>query len=148
MGRVSADAALAVGDALPALGLPGLDTQTGTHVVYFMRTADCPVCQRHVRRLSELQAQITASGADVTIVVPDGPEEAAALSARLGLPFPVVASSGAHGTVGLVPKVFGQLQQSGTVVASGGRVTHVRTATVPLRAFDEEAVLAALPARP
>jgi peroxiredoxin len=134
--------ALHEGDRAPLL--PGVPAATGTQVVYFMRTSSCAVCQKHVKKLAEDHPRIRAAGADVVVVVPDGSEQAAVLAARLSAPFPIISSPEAYAAVGLVPKVFGQLQQSGTLVLADGTVRHLRTATVPLRAFDEAAALTAV----
>lgn len=134
--------AFSEGDRAPLL--PGVPVADGPQVVYFMRTSSCAVCQKHVKKLAEDHPRISAAGADVVVVVPDGGEQAAALAARLSAPFPIVSSPEAHAAVGLVSKVFGQLQQSGTLVVADGTVRHLRTATVPLRAFDEAAMLAAV----
>lgn len=132
---------LAEGDRAPIL--PGVPSAGGPQVVYFMRTSSCAVCQKHVKTLAEDHSRISAAGAEVVVVVPDGAEQAAALAARLDPPLPVVSAPEAHAAVGLVPTVFGQLQQSGTLVIVDGAVRHLRTATVPLRAFDQAAVLSA-----
>lgn len=118
-------------------------------VLYFMRTADCVVCARHVKALVRARHEITRREARVAVVVPDGPAEAGELQLRLAVPFPVLSgrTGRAHAAFGLTKAVFGQLQQSGTILLdSDGIVRHRTTATVPFGAFDEQALLADLDA--
>ena len=144
---------LAPGDQLPTLELShadgrpaSLDTIVGQYpvVVYFMRTPHCPVCHSHLRHM-ERSPEGTTTLADRTVVVgPGGAEDAAAVARRHpAFAERVMASTTAHESVGLF--VRAGLQQSGTfVVNSAGAVVAARTSTIPLGAYDEPEVRAAL----
>lgn len=109
-------------------------------IFYFMRTGDCAVCRTHVKRLVELAPTMARLGAEVTIFVPD---EAAPAWAR-DLPYPLVAGKDAYLAAGF-GRTLGAVQQSGTIVADGGgRIVHVRRATLPFQAFHERELLALL----
>ncbi len=102
-------------------------------VFYFMRTAACPVCRHHVRRLSELREVLAAAGVAVTILAPD---EAAPAWAK-DLPYPLVLGPDPYRAAGF-GRTLGAIQQSGTIIADGaGVVVEVRRATLPFQAFDE-----------
>lgn len=108
-------------------------------ILYFMRTADCPVCKSHVRRLVALQPALASLGAAVAIFAPD--EETPAWAATT--PLPLVLGLAAYGAAGL-GRTLAAIQQSGTIVAQRGVVLDVRRATLPFRAFDERALLGLL----
>lgn len=118
---------------------------TGPVVLYFMRSADCPVCRSHVGKLAADHGRIRAAGADVVVVVPDGPSAAGALAAKKRLPFAVVAgeAANAHEELGLTRSVG--MRRSGTViVGSDGAVRYARTALMPTGGLKVSDVLAAL----
>jgi hypothetical protein len=105
-----------------------------------MRTADCPVCRAHVKRLITLAPRLTDKGLSVVVVVPEGEAERQ-VAQSLHTPFPVVQGVTAHASIGLQRRLF-LVQQSGTVIHDAARlVTHVRAATLPGGSFDEDAVL-------
>lgn len=113
-------------------------------VMYFMRAADCAVCRRHVKQLVAAGDDLRQRGARVAVVVPDGIAKAAEVTASLGVPYRVVsgANGSAHAGFGLHKAVFGQLQQSGTVLLDGtGVVQHVTVATLPIGALNKPALL-------
>ncbi|BCJ37418.1 peroxiredoxin [Actinocatenispora thailandica] len=116
-------------------------------LLYFLRSSTCPVCNRHVRDLAANAARL----ADVRIllVVPEDRSTAAAWRARRDVGFPVLVGRGdhPHQRVGLGRRVFGSIQQSGTVLLdAAGAVRHVRAATVPTGGYDRAAILAAVDA--
>lgn len=112
-------------------------------VIYFMRSATCPVCGSHVRSLARHAAEGKLGDAAVLIVVPGGAEEASLVARRAGDSASVWSSETAHALTGLHVTVG--LQQSGTfVVKQDGTVRSARTATVPTGALDHGEVLNAL----
>ena len=132
------------GDRLPAELAAAPRPGARYRIFYFLRTADCPVCRNHVKRLAELAPSLAELGADVTVLAPDG--EAPAWAA--GLPHPVLTGEAAYLAAGF-GRTLGAIQQSGTIVASGdGVILDVRRATLPFQAFDERALLALLQRSP
>lgn len=120
-------------------------------LLYFMRSITCPVCAGHVKDLSARAADLAAADVRVLIVVPEGRTEAAAWQARRDLPFQVV--TGRHGTpheaVGLLTKVFGTLQQSGSLLVDRtGVIRHAHAATLPTAGYDRKGIAAAVAALP
>lgn len=113
-------------------------------LVYFLRAATCGGCRRHLRTLVEDHARYTRAGVELVAVVPEGAAEAGALQRDLEVPFRVLAGDGrAHDAVGLEKRVFGSLQQSGTVLVDrAGVVRHLTTANLPVR-LDRDGLLAA-----
>ena len=114
-------------------------------VVYFLRTASCPVCGRHARVLAEM-AEAGELGPDVRVllVAPGGAQEAAVLAARIASSAVTVRASGdGHAAAGL--GTFLSVQHSGTfVVGEDGAVVYTRTAALPPQAFSRTELLAAL----
>ncbi len=143
------------GDRLPRLELRAngrpfrLEPGPGGLLVYFMRSADCPVCRAHVKRLVALWPQLSQQGFAVGVVVPEGDRDLA-VAQSLRTPFPVAEGVQAHSTLGLRRTMFDLVQQSGTVVTDrDGVIVHLQRATMPTSALDEDAVLALLtPAAP
>lgn len=147
---------IASGEPMPALDLQDsdgtpldLDARAAGHSVllYFMRTADCPVCLGHVRTLMGRADEFEASDVEVIVVVPDGVEAAATLRSAQRIPYPVTTgrTGSAHEAVGLNQKLFGRVQQSGSIlVGPNGRVLHAHGATVPTGALDRPGLDAAL----
>jgi peroxiredoxin len=112
-------------------------------LVYFMRHTGCPVCNRHVQRLAAAAADYAARGVAVLVAVPDDVDSAARWASRKQLPFPVVTGTegSPHEIVGLRRKLFGTMQQSGTVLVDrGGVVRHVDVATIPTGGYSHSAV--------
>lgn len=138
------------GDVLPRLsflreGKPvRVEPGRGGLLLYFMRTADCPLCRAHVKRLVAMHPELTRQGVNVGVVVP-APDSEVGVSTSLRTPFPVVQGQAAHAQLGLERVLFALVQQSGTVVTdAAGRVTLLNRATNPASAFPEDAVWALL----
>lgn len=114
---------------------------TDNVLLYFMRSTTCPVCNGHVKDLAKL------AGVRVLVAVPEGREEAAAWRAKRGLSLQVVTGRRGtpHEAVGLVKKVFGALQQSGSLLIDReGVVRHAHAATMPTSAYDRKGIAVAL----
>jgi peroxiredoxin len=135
------------GDALPTLALQhrGLPFKPPTApkgtLYYFMRTADCPVCRAHVRRLTQLSSTFERAGFSVVVVVNDV-AGANSVATSLKPPFPVVSGAEAHRGLGFERVLFGLVQQSGTVVVDARNViVKLVRATLPTSAFPEDDLL-------
>jgi peroxiredoxin len=116
-------------------------------LLYFLRSSTCPVCNRHVRDLSAHAAQL--AGVRILLVVPEDRATAAAWRDRRDVGFPVLVGRGdrPHQRVGLGRRIFGTMQQSGTVLLdAAGTVRYVRAATVPTGGYDRAGLLAAVDA--
>ncbi|GAA3427943.1 peroxiredoxin family protein [Streptosporangium sandarakinum] len=118
-------------------------------LIYFMRSTSCPVCNRHVQDLIRRRDELAADNVRVFVAVPEDRRAAAEWKARRQIPFPVL--TGRHGTphemIGLGRKVFGSLQQSGSVlIDSQGIVRHAHGATMPTGGYDRKAITAAVQA--
>lgn len=121
--------------------LSALRAQESPLVVYFMRTATCPVCHQHVRHLERL-AQRTPH-ASIVIIVPGDQEQARDVEHRHPqLTGRIMASTSAHQEVGLF--VRAGLQQSGTFVVQQSTVNYVRAAHIPLGSFDAKETATAI----
>ncbi|MFF2277121.1 peroxiredoxin family protein [Agromyces sp. NPDC058126] len=121
----------------------------GGLLVFFMRTASCPICNAHVRDLERHADELAARGVRVLLVVPERPDEAEAWRLRRGIPFPVVTggSGTAHEEVGLTRRVFGVMRQSGTLLIDGtGIVQYALGSTLPTGAYDRTAIMRAVEA--
>lgn len=122
---------------------------TSSVLLYFMRTTTCAVCNGHVRDLMSRTEEFASRGVTVVIAVPEERTVAAAWKADKGIPFVVVTGEGgtAHESLGLTTKVFGALQQSGTVLLDPhGVVRHSHAATLPPAAYNKKGLAAALDA--
>ncbi len=123
----------------------------GLTVLYFLRSASCPACLGHARRLAAAKDD-GRLGADVVLVTPGGAAEAASVrsavarrssSGRLPQGVSVVASGDAHARVGLDTTLM--LQHSGTLLVDDQRrVRYARTATIPTGSYREDDLLEAL----
>ncbi|MCP3803186.1 peroxiredoxin family protein [Allokutzneria sp. A3M-2-11 16] len=116
-------------------------------LLYFMRSTSCAICGSHVKDLARHAAELTAAGVRVLIAVPEGRSEAAAWKAKRGLPFQVVTgqSGTPHEAVGLMRKVFGSMQQSGSLLIDrDGVVRHAHGATVPVNSYDKKGITKAV----
>ena len=91
---------LAVGDTAPAFTLPGANGEpvtlaerltAGPVVLTFYRGAWCPVCNIELRTLQERLDDITARGASLVAVSPQGPDDSLGLAERMGLGFDVLS---------------------------------------------------------
>ncbi|MEU5615023.1 peroxiredoxin family protein [Streptomyces sparsogenes] len=147
---------LTIGSPTPQVVLEDTEGQTvrlsdyqGEHAVllYFLRSASCPVCNRHVRQLADSAEEFAAADVRVLLAVPEDRETAAAWQARHRIPFTVLTgrSGTPHEMIGLSRKIFGSMQQSGSVlIDSGGIVRHAHGATLPTGGFDRKGIDAAL----
>jgi len=109
-----------------------------------MRTADCPLCRAHVKRLVSMKEELERHGLSVAVVVP-APDSEVGVASSLKTTFPVVQGQAAHGQLGLKRVLFELVQQSGTaVVDAAGRIVLLQRATNPGSAFPEDAVWALL----
>lgn len=116
-------------------------------LLYFMRSTTCPVCNGHVKDLAGRAADLTADNVRVLVAVPEGRVEAAAWQEKRGLPFPVVTGQRGtpHEAVGLMKKVFGAMQQSGSVLIDrGGVIRHAHGATMPINSYDKKGIAKAI----
>src|ERR1700712_1510628 len=95
-------------------------------LIYFMRALSCAQCNAHVQSFVKNQAEFDKANVEIIVAMPEDLEDAAAWKARKNIPYTVVAGAAGtpHESVGLLRKVFGALQQSGTVLLdSNGIVT-------------------------
>ncbi|TXC96849.1 peroxiredoxin family protein [Streptomyces sp. ISID311] len=116
-------------------------------LVYFMRSTSCPVCNGHVKDLAKRSVEFATNGVRVLVAVPEGRQDAAAWQSRNGLPFPVVTGreGSPHAAVGLMKKVFGAMQESGSIlVDSHGIVRHAHSATLPTSSYDKKGIARAI----
>ncbi|WP_280463210.1 peroxiredoxin family protein [Nocardia carnea] len=126
-----------------------LSRHRGVHnvLLYFMRSTSCPLCNRHVRDLVAQQDRFDDSNIHVAVVVPEGRGPGLEWKTGRGIPFPVLsgAAAGPHESIGLTRKVFGSIQQSGTVLVDvDGIVRHAHGATLPLNSYDTKGLAAAI----
>ncbi|MDP9868415.1 MULTISPECIES: peroxiredoxin family protein [Streptosporangium] len=128
-----------------------LSDYQGNHavLVYFMRSTSCPVCYRHVQDLIRRRDELAADNVRVLVAVPEDRQAAAEWKAKRQIPFPVL--TGRHGTphemIGLSRKVFGSMQQSGSIlVDSQGVIRHAHGSTMPTGSYDKKGITAAVQA--
>ncbi|MGV9771397.1 peroxiredoxin family protein [Streptosporangium sp. NPDC003464] len=128
-----------------------LSDYQGNHavLVYFMRSTSCPVCYRHVQDLIRRRDELAADNVRVLVAVPEDRQAAAEWKAKRQIPFPVL--TGRHGTphemIGLSRKVFGSMQQSGSIlVDSQGVIRHAHGSTMPTSSYDKKGITAAVQA--
>jgi peroxiredoxin len=145
-----------VGDLMPDIALlrptgetVGLREVTAgaAALVYFMRSATCPVCNAHIATILRLEQQGELAAARVVIVTPSTADDAASVARKLGTDAAIVLASteASRAAVGL--SSFLAIQHSGSFVLDpSGRVLSARTATVPTASFSRDEVLAALSA--
>lgn len=120
---------------------------TDNVLLYFMRSTGCPVCNSHVKDLAGRAAELAAAKVRVLVAVPEGRAEAAAWQKKRDLPFRVVTGQRGtpHEAVGLVKKVFGALQQSGSLLIDrGGVIRHAHAATMPINGYDKKGIVKAI----
>ncbi len=129
---------LALQDGPTSFAVP--DSLRQKTVLYFMRAANCPQCNRHARDIEKFLPELTKRDMGAIIIVPENTEAAARVKERNHLTIPVMASKGdAHALAGLDKKLLGFIQQSGTIVVSEkGEVLYSHTATNPEKSFDTE----------
>jgi peroxiredoxin len=112
-------------------------------VVFFMRTASCPVCRSHVRSLVAMANQLAARDTVAVVVVPGSPQDAAAVRRLAAGRLTVVSSTDAHAAVGLGRTML--MQHSGTyVVDASGALRSRRSAAMPTASFSRSDILAAI----
>jgi len=117
--------------------------------VYFMRALTCPQCNAAVAKMAKGRAAFDAAGVRVVIAVPEDRAAATAWKAKKEVPFDVVVGKAgtAHEEVGLLTKVFGLLQQSGSILLDGeGAVRYTHVSTNPGASYSEADVAAAIAA--
>ncbi len=120
-------------------------------LIYFMRALSCAQCNAHVQSFVKNQAEFDAAEVEIIVAVPEDLQDAAAWKARKNIPYTVVAGAAGtpHESVGLLKKVFGALQQSGTVLLdSNGIVTYTQVSTIPTTSYNRTEIGAALAALP
>ncbi|MFF3666177.1 peroxiredoxin family protein [Microtetraspora malaysiensis] len=125
-----------------------LSDYQGNHAVliYFMRSTSCPVCNRHVQDLIRRRDELAADNVRVLVAVPEDRQAAAEWKAKRQIPFPVLTGrhSIPHEMIGLSRKVFGSLQQSGSIlIDSQGIIRHAHGATMPTSGYQRKAITAA-----
>lgn len=116
-------------------------------LVYFMRAINCAQCNAHVRMLTSQAGDFAAKGVRVVVSVPDSRADAAAWKARKKVPFAVLTGErgAAHAEFGLLRKIFGAVQQSGTaLIDAGGVVAYIHGGTNPSASYDREATALAV----
>ncbi|MEC3981596.1 peroxiredoxin family protein [Amycolatopsis sp. H20-H5] len=147
---------LKIGSTVPDLELQDTDGRAvkladfhgSEHVLlYFMRSTTCPVCNGHVKDLVSRKDELAARKVRVLVAVPGDRAAAAAWKAKRELPYLVVTgrSGTPHEVVGLTRKVFGAMQQSGSVlIDSHGTVRHAHSATMPVASYDKKGIAEAI----
>jgi peroxiredoxin len=140
-------APLTLSDSKQTITIPK-DLQQTT-LVYFMRTAGCPVCLQNVRQIQKLLPELQTHKIAVIVVVPDS-IDAAGVKEKNGLTMPVLFGNGdAQSLAGYDKKMFGIMQQSGNIVVNpAGEILSQKISTNPMQSFrkaDLEALLAAKP---
>ncbi|WP_433475904.1 peroxiredoxin family protein [Spirillospora sp. CA-142024] len=126
-----------------------LSDHKGDHAVliYFMRSTSCPVCNRHVQDLVRRREEFAEDDVQVLVAVPADRQEAHAWKNKRRVPFPVLVGRRGtpHEMLGLSRKVFGSLQQSGSVlIDSQGIIRHAHGATMPTSAYDKKGISVAI----
>jgi peroxiredoxin len=72
-----------------------LGDAAGKHVLLvFLRYASCPMCLLHIRELSRRHRELASAGIDVIAVFHSPPRRIARHTARMALPFRVIANPG------------------------------------------------------
>jgi peroxiredoxin len=126
-----------------------LSDHQGEHAVliYFMRSTSCPVCNRHVQDLIRRRDEFAGADVQLLVAVPADRQEAAVWKAKRQVPFPVVVGRRGtpHEMIGLSTKVFGSVQQSGSIlIDSQGIIRHSHAATMPTSGYDKKGITAAV----
>jgi peroxiredoxin len=120
-------------------------------LIYFMRALSCAQCNAHVQSFIKNQAVFDDARVKIIVAVPEDLKDAADWKTKKQIPYTVVAGAAGtpHESVGLLRKVFGTLQQSGTVLFdSNGTVTYTQVSTVPTTSYNRAEIGAALAALP
>jgi peroxiredoxin len=119
--------------------------------IYFMRALSCAQCNAAVQNMAKNSADFDAADVTVLIAVPEEPADAAAWKAKKNIPFPVVVGKAgtAHAEVGLLRKVFGAIQQSGSILLDkNGVVRYTHVSTNPGASYNRTEVATAIAALP
>jgi peroxiredoxin len=119
--------------------------------IYFMRALSCAQCNSAVQNMAKNVADFDAAKVQVLVAVPEGLKDAAAWRTKKQVPFPVVVgqSGTAHAEVGLLRKVFGAIQQSGSILLdSNGVVRYTHVSTNPGASYNRTEVAEAIQALP
>jgi peroxiredoxin len=119
--------------------------------IYFMRALSCAQCNAHVQNLAKNRADFDAASVKIIIAVPEDISDAAAWKVKKNVPFPVVVgkSGTAHAEVGLLRKVFGAIQQSGSILLDkDGVVRYAHVSTNPGASYNRAEVAAAITTLP
>jgi peroxiredoxin len=119
--------------------------------IYFMRALSCAQCNAAVQNMAKNSADFDAANVKVLVAVPEDPKDAAAWKARKNIPFPVVVGQAgtAHAEVGLLRKVFGAIQQSGSILLDkDGVVRYTHVSTNPGASYNRNDIAAAIAALP
>ena len=117
--------------------------------IYFMRALSCAQCNAAVARMVRERLTFDAAGIRVLIAVPEERAAAARWQEHKNIPFEVVVgiSGTAHAEVGLLRKVFGLVQQSGSILLDqDGVVRHSHVSTNPGASYDGAEVAQAISA--
>lgn len=117
--------------------------------IYFMRALSCAQCNAAVQNMAKNSAEFDAASVKVLVAVPEEISDAAAWKAKKNIPFPVVVgkSGTAHAEVGLLRKVFGAIQQSGSILLDkDGVVRYAHVSTNPGASYNRNEVATAIAA--
>ena len=117
--------------------------------IYFMRALSCAQCNAAVQNMAKNSADFDAANVKVLIAVPEDPSDAAAWKAKKNIPFTVVVGKAGtpHAEVGLLRKVFGAIQQSGSILLDkDGVVRYTHVSTNPGASYNRNEVSAAIAA--
>ena len=117
--------------------------------IYFMRALSCAQCNAAVQNMAKNSAEFDAASVKVLVAVPEEISDAAAWKAKKNIPFPVVVgkSGTAHAEVGLLRKVFGANQQSGSILLDkDGVVRYAHVSTNPGASYNRNEVATAIAA--
>ncbi|MBU3062506.1 peroxiredoxin family protein [Nocardia sp. NEAU-G5] len=149
-------AMLTTGSAAPDMQLEDtagntwrLSDQLGTHgaLLFFVRSTSCPICNRHVRDLLAQRGGFEADDVRLYLAIPEAHDAGRAWRTQHRITVPVlVGSAGSpHQSVGLTRRLFGSMQQSGSVLVDpGGIVRHAHGATMPVNSYDKKGIQAAI----
>ncbi|MCK2036153.1 peroxiredoxin family protein [Microbacterium sp. SSW1-49] len=141
--------------SVPALALQDIDggpfalqDHRGSRVLlYFLRAPSCAQCNAAVRSMAADRASFAADDVEIVIVVPTDAAEARVWRDKHKVPFTVVVGRDgtAHAEAGLLRKVFGAIQQSGSVLLDRqGVVRHTHIATNPGASYRKAEVAQAI----
>lgn len=119
--------------------------------VYFMRATTCMQCNAIVQNLARNKESFDAEQVAVVVAVPEELADAAAWKEKRKVPLPVVVGTQGtpHADAGLMRKVFGAIQQSGSILLDrDGILRYQHVSTNPSASYDKAEVAAAIAALP